>query len=115
MKKRKKLLLYGLAALMALQIPAMPVSAAQAGEILQKTVEAQQFREVIATSGDFGVNNGLHWEYDTETKTVTVSGADVPNVTTTYDEDWNSINREIKVQYLLSELPEQKKRKKSNK
>ena len=29
--------------------------------------------------------------------------------------DWNSINREIKVQYLLSELPEQKKRKKSNK
>ena len=27
----------------------------------------------------------------------------------------DSINREIKVQYLLSELPEQKKRKKSNK
>ena len=31
------------------------------------------------------------------------------------EKDWNSINREIKVQYLLSELPEQKKRKKSNK
>ena len=31
------------------------------------------------------------------------------------EKDWNSINREIKVQYLLSELPEQKKRKKNNK
>lgn len=31
------------------------------------------------------------------------------------EKDWNSINREIKVQYLLNELPEQKKRKKSNK
>ena len=72
MKRGKKLLLYGMAALMASQIPAMPVSAAQAGEILQETVEAQTYEAVTATSGDFGVNNGLHWEYDTETKTVTV-------------------------------------------
>ena len=88
----KKLLLYGMAALMALQIPAMPVSAAQAGEILQENVEAKQFREVTATSGDFGVNNGLHWEYDTETKTLTVSGADEANVTAVYDSNGNRVN-----------------------
>ena len=64
MKKGKKILLYGLAALMALQIPAISASASQTGEIAQETVEAQTYEAVTATSGDFGVNNGLHWEYD---------------------------------------------------
>ncbi|MGN0421001.1 MAG: BspA family leucine-rich repeat surface protein [Acetatifactor sp.] len=92
MKRGKKLLLYGMAALMASQIPAMPVSAAQAGEILQETVEAQTYEAVTATSGDFGVNNGLHWEYDTVTKTVTVSGEDMPNVSWKFTEDWIPFN-----------------------
>ncbi len=95
MKRGKKLLLYGMAALMASQIPAMPVSAAQAGEILQETVEAQTYEAVTATSGDFGVNNGLHWEYDTETKTVTVRGEDIANVTYGYEPEsyWITVNR----------------------
>ena len=92
MKKGKKILLYGLAALMALQIPAISASASQTEEIAQETVEAQTYEAVTAPSGDFGENNGLHWEYDTETKTLTVSGEDVPNVTARYDENYNYIN-----------------------
>ncbi|MGN0424266.1 MAG: BspA family leucine-rich repeat surface protein, partial [Acetatifactor sp.] len=96
MKRGKKLLLYVMVALMAMQVPAIPVRAARVGEtvdvIVEESVDAPRFEAVTATSGDFGVNNGLHWEYDTETKTVTVSGEDVPNVGWRFTEDWIPFN-----------------------
>ena len=41
------------------------------------------------------MNNGLHWEYDTETKTVTVRGEDIANVTYGYEPEsyWITVNR----------------------
>lgn len=45
-----------------------------------------------ATSGDFGASNGLHWEWDALTKTITISGDDIPNISCTQNEDYTLNN-----------------------
>ena len=43
--------------------------------------------------GVFGENNGLIWEYNSESKTITISGRDVVRVTTYFDQNtWKSYN-----------------------
>lgn len=93
--KRKivRLFAIGMTVMMFAQMPVVPVRAAQADvapesaklqqmedEMIQDTVEAKTYEAVTAASGDFGENKGLHWKYDIATKTVTVSGDDIPGV-----------------------------------
>ncbi len=88
MKRVIKIFLCGIIVLMTLQLSAISVSAACGEEVVQETVSAQTYKAVTATSGDFGVNNGLHWYYDTETRTVTITGEDEPDVSVIWDNEY---------------------------
>lgn len=77
----KKSAILLIAALMALATGPMTANAAEESAVVEtvpelETESPQLVKADSATSGTLGHNNGIQWNYDTGTKTLTITGKD---------------------------------------